>query len=113
MATFPQQVPTERLEEELRSFYDEKNNEISTKLERYQRRTVAGADGENHSEVAYNNQQLQRTFQNLENGEEKVDVEWYEPVIERSSPPKVSMQKRSFQLEHRYGKWIKHDHDLT
>lgn len=112
MASFPQQVPTERLEEELRSFYNEKNGEINSTLERYQRQTVAGADGENHSEEAYNNQQLQRAFQKLANGEEKVDVEWYEPVVERSAPPKVSMQKRSFQLEHRYGQWIKHDHDL-
>jgi len=113
MATFPQQVSTEDLAEELRSFYDEKNDEISAKLNEYQRSTVAGADGENHSEVAYNNQQLQKAFRKLNNGQEKVQIEWYGPQVERSSPPKVSMAKRSFQIEHRYGKWIKHAHDLT
>lgn len=114
MANFPQQVSTEELSGALRSFYNEKNEEIEQKLNQYQRESVSGAtDGENLSEVRYNNTQLQKAFRRLENGEEKVDIEWYEPVIERSAPPKVSMQKRSFQIEHRYGQWIKHTHDLA
>ena len=112
MATFPQQVDTSHLGEALERFYQELNSEIQAKLERYQRSTNAGAQGENLSEIDYNKRQLQKIFQKLRNGEEKVEVEWYEPQIERSSPPKVSMTKDSFQIEHRYGKWIKHDHDL-
>lgn len=114
MANFPQQVNTEELSGALKRFYNEKNAEIEDRLGRYQRESVSGAtDGENMSEIRYNNSQLKKAFRRLENGEEKVEIEWYEPVIERSAPPKVSMQKRSFQIEHRYGKWIKHDHDLT
>lgn len=113
MAEFPQQVRTENLAQELRQFFDEKNEEIKGKLQEHQRETNAGASGENLSEVDYNNRQLQRVFSELNGGSEKVEVEWYEPLIERTSPPKVSMQKKGFQLEHRYGKWIKHRHDLT
>jgi len=112
MTDFPQQVRTDELAEELRNFYEGRNKEIGRKLEEYQRSTVAGANAENKSEIDYNRRQLQKVFHKLENGEEKVEVEWYEPVVERSAPPKVSMQKRSFQIEHRYGKWIKHAHDL-
>ena len=112
MATFPQQVRTEELGQALQDFYEEKNQEIRSKLQEHQRRSVAGADQENFSETEYNMRELQKAYQKLDNGEEKVDIEWYEPVVERSSPPKVSMQKRGFQIEHRYGKWIKHDHDL-
>lgn len=113
MANFPQQVKTEELAGALNRFYNQKNEEIKEKLQQNQRRTVSGAtDGENMSELDYNNRQLREAFQRLDNGEEKVEIEWYEPVVERSSPPKVSMQKRSFQIEHRYGNWIKHSHDL-
>lgn len=112
MATFPQQLSTERLEKELRSFYSEVNKEIKNKLGEYQRQSNAGASGENMSEIRYNNRHLQDVFRKLEQGQEKVQIQWYEPQVERTSPPKVSMQKRSFQLEHRYGKWIKHTHDL-
>lgn len=112
MANFPQQVKTEELDKYLTRFYKEVNQEVNNKLQEYQRRSVAGADDENLSESDYNMRQFNKVIQQLQNGEEKVEVEWYEPVVERSAPPKVSMQKRSFQLEHRYGKWIKHSHDL-
>jgi len=113
MPQFPQQVKTEKLGEALSQFFQEVNQEIKGRLQEYQRESNAGASGENFSEIDYNNRQLQKVFQQLQNGEEKVDVEWYKPVVERTSPPKVSMQKKSFQLEHRYGNWIKHDHDLA
>jgi hypothetical protein len=112
MANFPQQVRTENLGQALQDFYDEKNKEIRGKLKEYQRSSVAGADSENFSETDYNQRELQKAYQKLDNGEEKVEIRWYEPVVERSAPPKVSMQRRSFQIEHRYGKWIKHSHDL-
>lgn len=112
MSDFPQQIKTEKLARRLRKFYKDRNQEVTRKLEKYQRSSVAGAKSENKSEVDYNRRQLQKLYNQLENGEEKVSVEWYEPVVERSAPPKVSMQKRSFELEHRYGNWIKHDHDL-
>lgn len=113
MANFPQQVQTQELSGALNRFYNQKNEEIKSKLQKYQRESVSGATGgENMSELEYNNRQKREAFRNLENGQEKVEIEWYEPVVERSAPPKVSMQKRSFQIEHRYGTWIKHDHDL-
>ena len=112
MNSFPQQIRTDQLAEKLRNFYEKRNKRIGRKLDEYQRSSVAGASAENKSEVDYNRRQMQKLFKQLENGQEKVEVQWYEPVIQRSAPPKVSMQKRAFQLEHRYGKWIKHSHDL-
>lgn len=113
MPQFPQQVKTENLSEKLNQFFQELNQQIKGRLQEYQRETVAGASGENFSEIEYNELQLQKVIQQLQDGEEKVEVNWYKPVVERTSPSKVSMQKKSFQLEHRYGKWIKHDHDLA
>lgn len=109
---FPQQVDHEELPRELREFYNSKNQEIREVFEEYQRDVVAGASGENMSEVQYNNQKFQELANRLKDGEEEVPVKWYEPHVERTSPPKVSMVKRNFQLEHRYGKWIRHTHDL-
>jgi len=84
MANFPQQVSTEELSGALKRFYNEKNAEIEDRLGRYQRESVSGAtDGENMSEIRYNNSQLKKAFRRLENGETKVEVEWYEPVINR------------------------------
>jgi hypothetical protein len=113
MATFPQQVDTDDLGQALENFYNQINSEMEKKLREYQRSTNAGAQGENLSETDYNRRQLQEVFQKLRQGQEKVEVEWYEAQVERTSPPKVSMTKRSFQLEHRYGKWTRHSHDLA
>lgn len=109
---FPQQVDQENLPKALRDFYDSKNREIEEVFEKYQRDVVAGASGEDKSEMQYNNRRYQELASALQGGEKEVSVEWYEPHVERTSPPKVSMVKRSFMLEHRYGKWIRHTHDL-
>lgn len=111
-SSFPQQVSHDKLPEALYEFYRKRNERIDEVFSEYERDVTTGADGEDRSEISYNNQQYKRVAEKLKAGEEEVMVEWYEPHVEHSTPPKVSMQKKRFKLEQRYGNWIKHSHDM-
>ena len=109
---FPQQVSHDELPKTLYQFFQGRNERIDEVFSKYERDVTTGAKGEDRSEITYNNQQYQRVVKELKEGNEEVMVEWYEPHVEHSTPPKVSMQKKRFKLEQRYGNWIKHSHDM-
>jgi len=109
---FPQQVKHDDLPETLYEFYRQRNERIDEVFTEFEREVTSGADGEDRSEIEYNNNQYRHVASQLQDGVDEVMVEWYEPHVERSTPPKVSMQKKRFKLEQRYGNWIKHSHDM-
>lgn len=112
-SSFPQQVDHNELPKALYNFYKKRNERIDEVFSRYERDVTTGAKGEDRSEITYNNEQYKRLAQKLQEGEDEVMVEWYEPHVEQSTPPKISMQKKRFKLEQRYNKWIKHSHDMV
>jgi hypothetical protein len=109
---FPQNTESKNLFATLRRFYDEKNKLLKKTFENFKRETVAGSQGEDFSEIDYNNRRLAEVIRKLKGGQKTVEVDWYEPHVEQRTPPKLFMERHSFKLEYRYGHWHKHTDDL-
>lgn len=97
----PTQIQHERLLRTLHEFYAAKNKELN--------QAIGSASEE---EQLQNSRKLHETIKKLKSGEERVELQWFEPMKSGTSSDRTVVRNNSTFLNYRYGVWLKQDFDL-
>lgn len=91
----------------IREFYESKNNEIRNARKRF--RQMSGGNepsGSTRDEVQMNNMLMEQAMNKFRNREKNIEIEWMEPNLVESNPPKFSTKRKRTNLDFRYDYWF-------
>jgi hypothetical protein len=107
-----QRIKNSQFPSELRKFYAKKNQELKEAYKKYKQMTGEDRLGSMRREIEQNNRLLQEAFEKLKNNVNEIEIEWMEPNLVETHPPKFATKRERTRYDFRYDHWFENGDNL-
>jgi len=108
-----QKIHNKNLPQELKAFYSDKNREIQNAHKEFAAMQGSDHPSDMKDHMNMNGRLFKKAMQQFEKRQKRIEFEWMEPNLVRSSAfPKLNIKRQRSYLDFRYDYWFVNDASL-